>query len=344
MEADIATISPRRAAMLARLAAERTYLLAQFEGLDDETLSQSVIAAGWTAAGMLAHLASWEAFFADRLGKLAHNRRADITPLAGKDPIQSYNASLKPRFDTLRFSEGMAISQKERRGLLLALGQLPDALLFKRVRIRPGWRVTPHKWVGVPIDHDAEHAAGVVAWRRNFPPNDASIRRIHRSLLRPILGLSRQEFLALAALVPPEERESRPLVGTWTLKQILGHLIEYEWLGVVALTAVRAGREPQYDTTIAEWDAFNDERAPTWAATSWKETWTQYRATRQAMLLAAEALSDEQLVLPFEAPWLQTTTACGYLLDMAQHEREHADALRRALGIRALPRRFGRKG
>lgn len=342
MEADIQTISPRRANMLARLAAERAYLLAQFEGLDDETLSESMIAEGWTAAGMLAHLASWEAFFADRVGKLAHSRRTEITPLTGDDPIQAHNASLKPRFDRLRFSEGMAISQKERRGLLLALGQLPDDLLFKRVRIRPGWRITPHRWVAVPIHHDAEHAADVVAWRRGFPPNDPSIRRIHRSLTRPILGLSRQEFLALAALVPSQERETRPLEGTWTLKHILGHLIEYERLGVTALKAVAAGRQPQYETTIADWDGFNNERAATWAATSWAETWAHYRATRQAMLLAAESLSDEELTRPFEAPWQQTTTACGYLLDMAQHEQEHADTLRRALGIRALPRRFGR--
>lgn len=342
MEADIQTISTRRANTLARLAAERAYLLAQFEGLDDETLSESVIAEGWTAAGMLAHLASWEAFFADRLGKLAHGRRTDITPLTGGDPIQAYNASLKPRFDTLRFSEGVAIGQKERRGLLLALGQLPDDLLFKRVRIRPGWRITPHKWVGVPIEHDAEHAADVVEWRQGFPPNDPSIRRIHRSLLRPILGLSRQEFLALAALVPPEEREARPLEGMWTLKHILGHLIEYERLGVVAFKAVGAGREPRYETTISDWDAFNNERAPAWGARSWEETWTYYRATRQAMLLAVESLTDEELARPFEAPWLQTTTACGYLLDMAQHEQEHADALRRALGIRALPRNLGR--
>ena len=45
---------------------------------------------------------------------------------------------------------------------------------------------------------------------------------------------------------------------------------------------------------------------------------------------------------PFPAPWQSTTTAGGYLLDMAGHEQEHADALRRALGLPALPRRLGR--
>ncbi len=330
--------------MLARLAAERAFLLSLFEGLDDETLSNATIAGGWTAAGMLAHLANWEAFFADRLGKLAHGRRAEIAPLTGEDPIQERNASMKARFDALRFSEGVAISRKERRGLLLALDQLPDELLFKRVRIRPGWRITPHKWVGVPIEHDAEHAADVERWREGYPPNDPAIRRIHRDLLRPILSLSRQELLALAALVPPAERETRPLEGSWTLKQILGHLVEYERLGVVALKAVAAGHEPAYESTFTDWDAFNNERAGRWAETSWEETWAHYQTTRRAMLLAAEALSYEALARPFTAPWLETTTACGYLLDMAQHEQEHAGVLRRALGVRPLPRRLGRAG
>ena len=63
-------------------------------------------------------------------------------------------------------------------------------------------------------------------------------------------------------------------------------------------------------------------------------------ATRQALLAVAATLDDAALARPFAAPWPATTTACGYLLDMAGHEGEHADALRRSLGLPALPRRL----
>jgi hypothetical protein len=168
------------------------------------------------------------------------------------------------------------------------------------------------------------------------------LRVIHRSLLRPILGLSRKEFLALAALVPTAERETRPVEGSWTLKQLLNHLSHYERLGIVALKDVAAGRETAYETAIPDFDAYNAGRGAQWASTPWAETWAAYLATRLALLRAAETLPDDALARPFAAPWPGMTTVCGYLLDMAQHEREHADGLRRALGLPALPRRLGR--
>lgn len=335
-------ISHRRANLLARLAAERSNLLLQMEGLDGDTLTHQPIGDGWTATGLLAHAAYWEAFAADRLGKLAGDRLEEIQPLNGDDTVDARNAGMMATFTQLSFDEAVAISQKERRNFLLALGQVPDADLYRRVRPRPGWRTTPSRWANWPHQHDAGHAAELARWRRGMAPNDPVLRTIHRALLRPLMGLSRGEFLALAALVPPGARESQPLEGEWTLKQMVGHLVDYEALGVAALKAVAAGREPEYKTVIPDFDAFNNQRAMAWAAESWNEVWANFRATRSALLIIADTLPDEALARAFAAPWPSRTTACGYLLDMAEHEREHADSLRRALGLPALPRRLGR--
>lgn len=342
METIPQSISPKRAQLLARLAAERANLLVRLEGLDEDTLTHQRVADGWTPAGLLAHVAYWDAFVADRLSKLAGGRLAEIHPLSGEDTVDARNAAMRAGFARLTFGEAVAISQKERRNFLLALGQVPDDVLYRRVRPRPGWRTTPSRWAAIPYHHDAEHTAELAHWRRDLPPNDPSIRIIHRALLRPVLGLSRQEFLALAALVPVDARENEPLVGEWTLKQLVGHLVDYEALGVVALKAVAAGREPEYKTDLTDFDRFNATRGGAWAAESWNEVWANYIATRRALLLIADTLPDEALARPFVAPWAQITTACGYLLDMAQHEQEHADSLRQALGMAALPRRLGR--
>ena len=103
-----------------------------------------------------------------------------------------------------------------------------------------------------------------------------------------------------------------------------------------------AGREPAYEQTIEDFEGFNAERGPAWAALPWAEVYAHFVATRRALLEVAGALDDEALARPFTAPWLTTTTPSGYLLDMAGHEQEHANALRRALGRPALPRRLGR--
>ncbi len=345
MEPLESTLSPRRAALLARLAAERSFVLQQLEGLDEAALTHDPIFEGWPLPALLAHIAYWDAFAADRLGKLADGRPADIQPLGlGDDTLDARNAALRQRFATLPFVQAVAIGQKERRSLLLALGRLSDEVLFRRIRLRPGWQATPANWAGAPYVHDAHHSADLARWRKGYPPNDPEARVIHRALLRPLLGLARAELLALAALVPPSERETRPIEGDWSLKQVLGHLSDYERLGVVALRQVADGREPSYERTIEDFEGFNAERGPVWAARSWAEVWAQYVATRRALVEVALALDDAALARTFVGPDLETTTACGYLLDMAGHEQEHADALRRALGLPALPRRLGRAG
>lgn len=338
-------ISAERAQLLARSAAERAFLLAQFEGLDERALSTSPVAEGWTAAALLAHLAYWEAFAADRLFKLADGRLAEIRPLGGgDDSVTTRNKAMQSRFARLSFPEAVAVSRKERRNFLVALGRASDDTLARRVRLRPDWRATPRRWATWPHRHDAEHSADLVRWRRGFPPNDPVRRVIHRALLRPLLSLSREEFLTLAALVRSTEQETRRLEGEWTLKQLLGHLSDYERLGVIALKAVAAGREPTYDTTVPDFDAFNHERGAVWEAMEWDQVWATFLATRRALLMATEALPDDATARTFAAPWPGMTTPCGYLLDMAQHEQEHADGLRRALGLPPLPRRLGRVG
>ena len=339
------SISPRRADLLARLAAERSFLLQQLEGLDEAALSHAPVFGGWTAAGLLAHLAYWDALTADWLAKLADGRPGDIRAAGIVDgSLDARNADLQRRFAGLPFAQGVAMCQKERRGLLLALQRLPDDTLQQRIYLDTGHRATPAHWLRRRCRHDAAHAADLARWRANYPANDPAARVINRALLRPLLGLARAEFLALAALVPPGERETRPIEGDWSLKQVLGHLSDYERLGVVALRQVAAGREPAYERTIADFESFNAERGLAWAALPWAEVWATYVATRRALLEVALTLDDRALARSFVAPDLETTTACGYLLDMAGHEQEHADALRRALGWPTLPRRLGRAG
>jgi hypothetical protein len=291
---------------------------------------------------LLAHLGYWDAFAGDRLMKLAEGRLSEIRPLDKHDTLAEHNQATLVRFAGLPFTQGLAIAQKERRGLRLALRSVPDDLLEKPIQLRPGWRTTPRVWARWPARHDAEHAADLVRWRAGYPPNDPSLRVIHRELLAALLSLSRHEFWTLAALIPAAERETRPVVGAWTLKQVVGHMTDYEMLGIVALVQVAEGREPEYESAVADFDTFNSERSDVWQARPWADVWSRQDQARRTLLRQTARLDDAALVRPFPAPWPATTTACGYLLDMAQHEREHADDLRRALDLSPVPRRLGR--
>ncbi len=327
-------LSRPQAQRSARLAAERAHLLLQFEGESEAALTNEPIIDQWTAATLLAHLALSDARAAAQLFQLADGRGAAIQLEADEAPPEAHDDALQTRFAHLTFAEAVAMLQKERRGFLMALGRCSDETLDQ-----PASR----DWATRPYRHDAEHAADIARWRAGRPPADPSLRVIHRALLRPLLGLAQHEFLALAALAPEAERESRPLDGGWTLKQILGHLTDYERLAITALKAVAMEREPVYETSIPDFDAFNNRHATAWAAMPGNEVGAYYGATRRALLLVVETLPDEALARPFAAPCLETTTACGFLLDMAQHQQEHSDALRRAFNLPPLPPHLGRE-
>ena len=326
-------LSLPQAQLLAQLAAERAHLLLQFEGEDEAALTNEPIIGRWTAATLLAHLALSDARAADQLFNLADGRTA--TPLdAAEGMPEAHDAALQTQFAHLTFTEAVALIQKERRGFLMALGRCSDETLQQPA---------PHSWATRPYHHDAEHATEIAQWRTTRPSTGPSLRVIHRALLRPLLGLAQQEFLALAALVPEEERDTRPLEGGWTLKQIIGHLVDYERLAVLALKAVAERREPVYEASIPDFDDFNNAHATAWTSMAGNEVAAYYRATRRALLLVTESVPDEALARPFAAPWLATTTACGFLLDMAQHQQEHADTLRRAFNLPPLPPHLGRE-
>ena len=113
------SISPRRADLLARLAAERSFLLQQLEGLDEATLTHDPVFGGWTAAGLLAHLAYWDALTADWLSKLADGRPGDIRAAGNVDgALDTLVADRQRRFAGLPFAQGVSLCHHDRRVLL----------------------------------------------------------------------------------------------------------------------------------------------------------------------------------------------------------------------------------
>lgn len=332
-----------RAELLARLAAERANLLYQLRGLSDETLAASAIVARWAPKDLLAHIGYWDAYYARRIGLVLAGQRSELERL-DEQKLAAANAAAQKQFAGMSPAEAMALCLKERRGFLMILQQAPDALLQQRLTFGPGWRGTMAGWVRWRHRHDAIHAADLARWRQSLAPDAVEAGRPSSIPLKPLLSASRREFLALASLVPANARGHLPVDGRWTLKDILGHLADYEAVGIAALLAVGAGKTvATYKTLYSNYAEFNEARAAAHADDSWPALWESYRQTRQGFLAALAALPDSSMTQPINMPWAGaygTYTPYAYALEMAGHEHEHAGNLRSALGLRPLPRRI----
>ncbi|HEX6383612.1 MAG TPA: DinB family protein [Anaerolineae bacterium] len=325
--------------LLARLAAERASFLRSYISLNEETLATSPVVEQWTAKDLLAHVGVWDAFQAERMSLVLDGRPDEVQQVGGEAGMAARNAELYERYCDVSLEQALAICLKERSGFLATLARVPDVELHRELEFPGGGRTRMAQWAEWRYQHDAEHAGHLTQWRETLPQEVR--RRIGpKYLLRAYLRAARKEFLAAAALVSPAERNSRPVCGVWSLKDLVGHLTDWEKVGVDGLQQLVAGDTPEFDESIPDFDTFNARNATARRDQSWDEVWADFEATRQVLLDLFDKLTDEELQRTFVAPWNRPLNGYVWMLVWPGHDQEHAIDLRGSLQLLGWPERL----
>lgn len=324
---------------LARLHAERADLLWQLRGLSEETVRSAEVMPGWTVKDILAHIPHYDAAFAGRIQMVLDGRTAAIPPLTDDSGLANRNAALLAQNRDIPYEQVIAMLLKERSGFLAALNRVPDEWVARRRKMPWGGRTSIQVWANWRYKHDADHGRQLAAWRATLP------RETLRSptpvyVLRALLHSSRKAFQALLSLIPQAEWTTRPVCGVWTMKDLLGHLTDWEKVAVDGLRPLAADQTPEFDYTIDGFDAFNNRNAAARAGQSWDEVWTDYETTRATLLDLLAQTSAAHLQRVFSTPWGGEMPGYVWLLIWPGHEMEHAIDARAALGLRRWPPRF----
>lgn len=321
-----------RQQLLARLIGERTTLLRQLRGIDEQTLNTLPVQGAWTVKDILVHLGSWDAFFTERISMVLHGRINAIQKLGEQDAINVRNADILAFSSNLTLEQALAICLKERGGFLAALDQIPDALLHKEIEMPWGWRTRMYQWAERRYQHDAEHITELKTWRNQLEQEQK--RQIGPIfLLRTILKAARKEFVRLVDLVPDDERTTRPVCGVWTLKDLVGHLTDWEKVGVVGLRQLIAGQTPEFDEAIIDFDTWNNAHAEARRDQLWDDVWADFAAVRQDLLELVDQMSEPDWQQPFTTPWDSQINGYFWVNIWAGHDHEHAADLRSALDL-----------
>jgi hypothetical protein len=142
------------------LAIERGALLAQLAGLDERILCEQPVMEGWTIKDLLAHVAYWDAYFADSVALALAGRASEVSDVN----LDERNAQVSAERRNWSLAETLAECERARAGFLAVFGQAPVDLLD--VEQPFGWGEASLRrcalWRGY---HDRTHAAHIAAWR-----------------------------------------------------------------------------------------------------------------------------------------------------------------------------------
>jgi len=323
-------LAARRAQLLARLAAARAGLLEQLIGLDERALTEVPVLDGWTIKDLLAHIAAWDRWEERTMKCMVAGEVPDFTAVQDFD---ASNAAFVAEWRDRTLAEVLAELQAARADWVAWLESLSEVEFFRR-RSYAGWdwsfSVVPLR---VQWQHDAEHAAQIAAWREAEGLKGESGPR---AVLLAALATARDELLAAAALVPSEERASRPVCGEWTLKDVLGHVADWEWFGTEGLRQMSAGQPPGVEH-VQDIDAWNQAHVEIRRDQPWEAVWADFQSARRALMEILEKMSQTDLARLFPAPWGAEVTPYAWLCIYLDHDRSHAWDVREAMISTAAP-------
>lgn len=314
-------LSAHRRHLLACLATERAGLLTRLLYLDERTLTGEVVQGRWMARDILAHIAAWDGWEHRTMMCMVAGKAPDLSAL---DDFDASNAAFLADRQGLSLGGVLDELQSAREGWIAWLDGL-SLETFYEARSYNGYDWTfPNAPLKVQWEHDAHHAKQIADWHERTEHKGKSGAK---AVLLAALAAAREELLAAVALVPPEERSSRAVCGTWTLKDVLGHVADWEALGAVGLGQMAAGQAPCVEH-VAGIDAWNAAHVEARRSQPWEQVWEEWREARRALKETIAGMSQADLERSYPFPWGLEGTPYQWTTVYVDHDRTHARGLR----------------
>jgi uncharacterized damage-inducible protein DinB len=312
---------------MARLATERAELLWQILSADERALSESLIfqQPAWTVKDILAHIAAWDRWEHRTMISMLIGDQLNLTAVQDMD---AFNATVLAEWRERSLAEVVVELEDARTTWLAWLRQVSSDVFFCP-RWFADWNWTFPNCLKVQWEHDAEHAKQIARWREEMALEDTSSGP--KAALLAALNAARKELLAAADLVSPGDRTTRRVCGAWTLKDVVGHIADWEQVGVEGLREMAAGSIPS-SQHIADIEFWNQAHAEARRDDPWEVAWTDLQGVRRSLVTILEDMSDEELAVCYSFPWGPQGTTFQWIRVFISHDREHADDLRAATG------------
>jgi hypothetical protein len=234
--------------------------------------------------------------------------------------------------DTFRRDVGAAVtacrrSHSEKMGALLALPPRAMSLTLGAFWDDDVETTTVAAWFSRRIDREAALIAAIEDAR---PPQPLANSTGPKRLLRAALDAAQDDLNATVALLPAAGRATRPLVGDWTARDLVGHLADWDALFSHWFKTLlgRRSAEPYFDE---DGDALNAHYAAARRRQPWAEAWADAQGARGAFLRLVTRTPEADLLRPRPGGSFPTAYHCAW--SALEHVLHHAADLRAGLAL-----------
>lgn len=148
-------------------------------------------------------------------------------------------------------------------------------------------------------------------------------------------GQEREKLLALLRPLTPEQKTRPGIVGDWSVKDVLGHLVEWHQMVLCWLAASRRGETPAVPAQGYNWGMLpelNQVIYEQYRAVPLDEMEARFAQSDRQTRETVEALDEEMLFTPGLYPWMNKNTLLAYFnSNMTSHYRWAIKEIRKGL-------------
>jgi uncharacterized damage-inducible protein DinB len=288
----------------------RAQLLQAIEGLSRRELTEIPIYEGWTIKDVLAHVMGWDQRVLTTLPLMVQNRASEVLSVE----VDAYNQQSVNAWRDKSLAEVWAEVQSTHRQVLEMIGALDHKEIDMR-RERHGRIITIRSYViDIMTDHDREHAAEIELWRKNLEQS------IDPNALKAALAQNRAAFMAAIEGLSEADRLDKTAVGSWSVKDVVGHVADWEQLMLDAARHIHDPSLPKVPYVGEVRDDWNEILAARRAGNSWAEEWSYLTEVQQTVDDFVAHLRPGDCALRGPYPWPNDQ---GTLAELIWHINEH---------------------
>jgi len=160
---------------------------------------------------------------------------------------------------------------------------------------------------------------------------------VNKTELLEELEDSRQEFMELINDLPDSAMLEPGVSGSWSIKDILAHLVHWEGQTITLLFQVAHGVDRP--TTVHFGKETVDELNERWNAESQSRSldqiWNDFKSIRKQTIRRVSEFSESDLTDPSRFPWMNGVALIELInRNTFEHDEEHGDAIREWLDQR----------